>query len=133
LASLTRWLDEAFAGQPRLVTVYGETGTGTAMLMRQLESEVRVRGGLFAMAASTNQDVPQPYGVWSELLRATNRVARFTNVHFLRFTGLLGVMQEPESNPQTHFKTQRVGANSRWARRPTGQAGRLSYPGSELR
>jgi tetratricopeptide (TPR) repeat protein len=41
--------------------------------MRQLESEVRVRGGLFAMAASTNLDVPQPYGVWSELLRATNR------------------------------------------------------------
>ena len=73
LASLTRWLDEAFSGQPRLVTLYGETGTGTAMLMRQLESEVRVRGGLFAMAASTNQDVPQPYGVWSELLRATNR------------------------------------------------------------
>jgi hypothetical protein len=72
LASLTRWLDEAFSGQPRLVTLYGETGTGTAMLMRQLESEVRVRGGLFAMAASTNQ-VPQPYGVWSELLRATNR------------------------------------------------------------
>jgi len=73
LASLTRWLDEAFSGQPRLVTVYGETGTGTAMLMRQLESEVRVRGGLFAMAASTNLDMPQPYGVWSELLRATNR------------------------------------------------------------
>ena len=73
LASLTRWLDEAFSGQPRLVTLYGETGTGTAMLMRQLESEVRVRGGLFAMAASTNLDVPQPYGVWSELLRGTNR------------------------------------------------------------
>ena len=62
-----------FFGTTALVTLYGETGTGTAMLMRQLESEVRVRGGLFAMAASTNQDVPQPYGVWSELLRATNR------------------------------------------------------------
>jgi len=73
LTSLTRWLDEACSGQPRLVTIYGETGTGTAMLVRQLESEVRVRGGLFAMAASTNLDVPQPYGVWSELLRATNR------------------------------------------------------------
>ena len=73
LASLTRWLDEACSGQPRVVTLYGETGTGTAMLMRQLESEVRVRGGMFAMAASTNLDVPQPYGVWSDLLRATNR------------------------------------------------------------
>ena len=73
MASLTRWLDEAFSGQPRVVVVYGETGSGTAMLMRQLESEVRVRGGMFAMAASSNVDVPQPYGVWSELLRATNR------------------------------------------------------------
>jgi tetratricopeptide (TPR) repeat protein len=73
LASLTRWLDEAFSGQPRIVVVNGETGSGTAMLMRQLESEVRVRGGMFAMAASSNVDVPQPYGVWAEILRATNR------------------------------------------------------------
>src|SRR5206468_12833919 len=73
LTSLTRWLDESFSGQPRVVLLLGETGTGTAMLMRQLEAEVRIRGGTFAMAASPNLDVPQPYGVWSALLRATNR------------------------------------------------------------
>jgi len=73
LASLTRWLDEACAGQPRVVSVFGETGTGTASLLRQLESEVRLRGGLFAMASSTNLAVRPPYGVWSGLLKATHR------------------------------------------------------------
>ncbi|MEO6879159.1 MAG: diguanylate cyclase, partial [Gemmatimonadaceae bacterium] len=34
IASLTRWLDEACAGQPRVASVYGETGTGTATLLR---------------------------------------------------------------------------------------------------
>ena len=57
LASLTRWLDEACSGQPRVVSVFGETGTGTATLLRQLESEVRLRGGLFAMASSPNASV----------------------------------------------------------------------------
>ena len=73
LASLTRWLDEACAGQPRVVSVFGETGTGTATLLRQLESEVRLRGGLFAMASSPNLAVRPPYGVWGGLLRATHR------------------------------------------------------------
>ncbi|HEY9225030.1 MAG TPA: AAA family ATPase [Gemmatimonadaceae bacterium] len=73
MASLTRWLDEACAGQPRVVSVFGESGTGTAMLLRQLESEVRLRGGLFAMASSQSSDVHPPYGVWSALLRATHR------------------------------------------------------------
>ena len=73
LAALTRWLDEAFSGQPRVVSLVGETGTGTAMLMRQLEAEVRIRGGVFAMASSANRDIPQPYGAWSAILHETNR------------------------------------------------------------
>jgi tetratricopeptide (TPR) repeat protein len=73
VASLARWLDEACAGQPRVVCVTGETGTGTATLLRQIESEVRLRGGLFAMASSANLDIPQPYGVWASLLKATHR------------------------------------------------------------
>jgi tetratricopeptide (TPR) repeat protein len=73
LALLTKWLDEACGGQPRVVSVFGETGTGTATLLRQLESEVRLRGGLFAMASSTNLAVRAPYGVWSGLLKATHR------------------------------------------------------------
>lgn len=73
LASLTGWLDEAFGGQPRIVSVFGESGAGTATLLRQLESEARLRGGLFAMAGSTPGDVGAPYRVWSALLRATHR------------------------------------------------------------
>ena len=72
-ASLVGWLDEACSGQPRVVSVFGESGTGTATLLRQLEAEVRLRGGLFAMGVSPNAAVRPPYGVWSALLRATHR------------------------------------------------------------
>jgi tetratricopeptide (TPR) repeat protein len=74
LASLVKWLDEASAGQPRIVALFGETGTGTAMLLRQLEPEVRSRGGTFLMAASADTDVRQPYGVWAGLLAAASRL-----------------------------------------------------------
>ncbi|MFI5230448.1 MAG: ATP-binding protein, partial [Gemmatimonadales bacterium] len=40
---------------------------------RQLEAEVRLRGGLFAMAASSNLEVREPYGVWRAILRTTHR------------------------------------------------------------
>jgi len=71
--SLVGWLDEACSGQPRVVSVFGEAGTGTATLLRQLESEVRLRGGLFAFGVSPNTADRPPYGVWSALLRATHR------------------------------------------------------------
>jgi tetratricopeptide (TPR) repeat protein len=73
MASLSKWLDESCAGHPRLVSVFGETGTGTAMLLRQLESEVRLRGGMFAMASSPNLSIGKPYGVWRALLASTHR------------------------------------------------------------
>jgi len=73
LSALINWLDEAFAGEPRVVSVLGETGMGTATLLRQLESEVRLRGGTFAMASSPNTAVRKPYGVWRSLLRMTHR------------------------------------------------------------
>ncbi|HEY7396116.1 MAG TPA: AAA family ATPase [Gemmatimonadaceae bacterium] len=73
LALLRGWLDDACAGQARVVSVFGDLGTGTATLLRQLEAEVRLRGGLFAMAASPPSDVRPPYAVWSALLRATHQ------------------------------------------------------------
>jgi tetratricopeptide (TPR) repeat protein len=73
MASLSKWLDEACAGHPRVVSVFGETGTGTATLLRQLESEVRLRGGMFAMASSSNLSIGRPYGVWRALLSSTHR------------------------------------------------------------
>jgi tetratricopeptide (TPR) repeat protein/GGDEF domain-containing protein len=73
MASLSKWLDEACSGHPRVVSVFGETGTGTATLLRQLESEVRLRGGMFAMASSSNLSIGKPYGVWRALLASTHR------------------------------------------------------------
>jgi len=70
---LSKWLDEACSGHPRVVSVSGETGSGTATLLRQLESEVRLRGGMFAMASSSNLAIGRPYGVWRSLLAATHR------------------------------------------------------------
>jgi tetratricopeptide (TPR) repeat protein len=72
LASLRQWLDEAGAGQPRVVSISGAAGTGTATLLRQLESEVRLRGGLFASVSSPKRSLPKPYGAWRALLRATH-------------------------------------------------------------
>ena len=70
---LSKWLDEACSGHPRVVSVSGETGSGTATLLRQLEPEVRLRGGMFAMASSSNLAIGKPYGVWRSLLAATHR------------------------------------------------------------
>jgi diguanylate cyclase (GGDEF)-like protein len=74
LASLVRWMDEAFSGKPRVVTVMGESGAGTATLLRQLEPEVRLRGGTFVMAGSSDTDVREPYAVWARLAAAVQRV-----------------------------------------------------------
>lgn len=70
---LVRWLDEATAGHPRVVSVFGEAGLGTATLFRQIESEVRLRGGFFVSVASPDLAVRKPYGVWQSFLRATHR------------------------------------------------------------
>lgn len=73
LGQLVEWLDQASSGQPRVVSVFGETGTGTATLAQQLESEVRLRGGIFVSVASPNLPVRRPYGVWQAFLRVTHR------------------------------------------------------------
>jgi tetratricopeptide (TPR) repeat protein/GGDEF domain-containing protein len=73
LASLVQWLDEANAGEPRVVSLTGDDGTGTSTLLAQLEPEVRLRGGLFAMVSACERAVPEPYDVWRTLLRATRR------------------------------------------------------------
>jgi len=76
LDSLVQWLDEAATGQPRIVSVYGRTGVGTSTLMRQLETETRLRGGLFVMVSSPEHADCKPYGIWQAFLRSTNIVAR---------------------------------------------------------
>src|SRR6185437_6940250 len=74
LAMLNKWLDEACGGDPRLVTVSADAGLGSATLLRQLESEVRLRGGRFVIAGSRNSPVRDPYAVWVEVLKQLERL-----------------------------------------------------------
>ena len=74
LASLRRWLDEAIAGAPRAVAVVGEAGSGRGALLRQLAPEVRLRGGSMVIARARNMPVRTPYGIWSQVLQALQRL-----------------------------------------------------------
>jgi diguanylate cyclase (GGDEF)-like protein len=74
LASLRGWLDEAVAGNPRAVSVVGEAGSGRGALLRQMEPEVRLRGGSLIVARATNGAVRTPYAMWSQILHALRRL-----------------------------------------------------------
>ena len=74
LASLRRWLDEAAAGSPRAVSVVGEAGSGRGALLRQMEPEVRLRGGSLIVARASNGGVRTPYAMWSQILHALRRL-----------------------------------------------------------
>lgn len=74
LASLRRWLDEAIAGSPRAVAVLGAAGSGRSALLRQLEPEVRLRGGSLVVALARNAGVRAPYGIWTQVLHALRRL-----------------------------------------------------------
>jgi tetratricopeptide (TPR) repeat protein len=74
LTSLRRLLDEAIAGSPRAVAVLGEAGAGRGALLRQLAPEVRLRGGSLVIARARNITVRTPYGIWSQVLQALQRL-----------------------------------------------------------
>ena len=74
LASLRRWLDEAIAGSPRAVAIVGEAGAGRAALLRQLEPELRLRGGSLVIARARSGTVRTPYGIWTQVLQALRRL-----------------------------------------------------------
>jgi diguanylate cyclase (GGDEF)-like protein len=74
LTSLVRSIDDAVSGRPRVVAVLGESGLGTAMLLRQLEPQVRLRGGAMITATSSQTSVREPYAVWASILRGLHRL-----------------------------------------------------------
>lgn len=74
LGRLRRALDDAIAGSPRAIAVLGEAGSGRGTLLRQLESEVRLRGGSLVFARARNVGVRKPYAIWSQLLEALQRL-----------------------------------------------------------
>jgi tetratricopeptide (TPR) repeat protein len=73
LATLVRYVDEAVARRPRVVAVLGESGLGTAALLRQLEPHVRFRGGAMITATMPLSSVPEPYAMWTAVLRGLQR------------------------------------------------------------
>src|SRR6185436_14182897 len=73
LTTLVRYVDDAIARRPRVVNIVGESGLGTATLLRQLESHVRFRGGAMITAISPMSVVPEPYAVWAAVLRGLAR------------------------------------------------------------
>jgi diguanylate cyclase (GGDEF)-like protein len=74
LASLRRWLDEAVSGSPRAVAVLGEAGCGRSALLRQLEPEVRLRGGSLIVARAITGGVRAPYAMWRQVLHSLRRL-----------------------------------------------------------
>ena len=61
-------------GVARVVAVIGESGVGSSSLVRMLGPEVRLRGGSLVSAACHEQRLPEPYALWSEVLRAVRRL-----------------------------------------------------------
>lgn len=86
--ALVRHLVEAVNGTPRAVAILGEAGSGTATLVRQLEPEIRLRGGSLVVGRSREHRVREPYGVWSALIAALHRLPEapsgpWRELHFL--------------------------------------------------
>ena len=73
--TLFRLLDEAAAGNPRVVSIVGESGSGTLTLARQLEPEVRLLGGSMVFGRGRPSAVRQPYGHWAGVLQTMRRIA----------------------------------------------------------
>ncbi len=74
VTTLVRLLDEVVAGRPRVVAVLGESGLGTATLLRQIEPQARFRGGAFITASSFPTAVREPYAVWATIVRGLHRL-----------------------------------------------------------
>jgi diguanylate cyclase (GGDEF)-like protein len=74
LRGLVRLLDQAASGKPHTVAVLGEAGVGKTTLLRQLEPEIRLRGGSMVVGrAVTAVMVQPPYGPWIEIVEALER------------------------------------------------------------
>jgi diguanylate cyclase (GGDEF)-like protein len=74
LRGLVRLLDESVNGRPRTVAVLGEAGVGKTTLLRQLEPEVRLRGGSIVVGRAIGAAMMQPpYAPWIEIVEALER------------------------------------------------------------
>ncbi|HEU4564577.1 MAG TPA: diguanylate cyclase, partial [Gemmatimonadaceae bacterium] len=67
---LVRLLEQAVAGEPRLVAISGEAGVGKSTLLRRLAPEVRFRSGALVTGRCHEADVRPPYGAWADIIDA---------------------------------------------------------------
>ncbi len=70
LRGLLSQLEHACEGKPRLVAIVGEAGIGKTSLVRQLQPEVRLRGGTMVFGRCLASDVKPPYGAWAEIIKS---------------------------------------------------------------
>ena len=70
LRTLLAQLEHACEGRPRLVAIVGEAGIGKTSLVRQLQPEVRLRGGTMVFGRCLASDVKPPYGAWAEIIKS---------------------------------------------------------------
>jgi diguanylate cyclase (GGDEF)-like protein/putative nucleotidyltransferase with HDIG domain len=70
LRSMLAQLEHACEGRPRLVAIVGEAGIGKTSLVRQLQPEVRLRGGTMVYGRCLASDVKPPYGAWAEIIKS---------------------------------------------------------------
>ena len=74
MRGLVRLLDEAVHGRPCTVAVLGEVGVGKSTLLRQLEPEIRLRGGSMVVGRALDALTGQPpYAPWIEIVEALER------------------------------------------------------------
>jgi diguanylate cyclase (GGDEF)-like protein/putative nucleotidyltransferase with HDIG domain len=66
---LVAYLEEANHLQPRIVSVVGEAGIGKSALVRQLEPEVRLRGGHMVTAQCSDGEVRAPFAPWIDIVQ----------------------------------------------------------------
>ena len=72
--ALTRLLEDAAAGRPRIVAISGEAGVGKTTLIKRLEPEVRLRAGALVLGRCHEADVQPPYAPWAEVITAIRRI-----------------------------------------------------------
>ena len=73
LRGLLGLLEHACEARPRVVAIVGEAGIGKTSLVRQLEPEVRLRGGRMVFGRCVSSDVKPPYGAWAEIVQAIHK------------------------------------------------------------
>ncbi|MBL8962416.1 MAG: diguanylate cyclase [Gemmatimonadetes bacterium] len=107
IRALLQELESACSGKPRLACVVGEAGIGKTSLVRQLQPEVRLRGGLMVSGRCLATDVKPPYGPWAEMVQAIHAAqlvpAGAQWPELARLVPALGAGEVPEATPGSKY------------------------------